>query len=550
MNRKETMDLLMRGKEAWNSWAEEVTRHKDDAFEWKDKATARFKGVTLQDADFSEFVFPGQALFENVTLRDTRFYAAVFRGEANFDGSFLHCSSPKSVVFGKAVFESEATFKGASFSGPAAFSQARFAKNVDFRGSTFEESIFTRTLFQGDSSFCEAAFNDFALFMGARFEKDAVFENAKFEATEPKIFGPYSESRAEESELTFMHERHIRPSTPPACFQNVTFEGDAFFACSLFKGEVDLSAARFHKNVRFKAATFQGNAIFSKMRCERESDFSKSNFKGVAKFENAYFGGRALFDAARFSEVTKFSGCSFVEDASFVATQWESAFSMRSVTFQKVPDFEQAAFMGHPRLDNIKIIERQNDVGNWASKIWRRGGQGGSEIAARWRDLRRIALVGHNERLAQQYYAKELKAERHVSRWWWLKQRNFFGLLYQWLSDFGQSIVKPLAWWVAHIVAFKYIYIWMSFWAARGEDFSEACDLDNAAWMLALSRSFPGLTNFGERMKPSYDCLYGLVGQGGLTHMAIPVIEVTQTVLAAILIALCVLAIRNNFRIK
>ena len=557
MNKEETVALLSAGEEAWNSWAAELIRKKEDTEEWAERATACFSGVTIENAKLSGFIFPGQALFKNVTFRgETLFAQTIFRGKVDFTGSVFDCSEKnKPVIFNGAIFKSMAIFKEVKFMGMVEFS-AEFTGDANFEKSRFDGIAgFLNTSFQGHASFDNAIFNCLSIFSDVQFKESACFEGAKFtgdQVEHQRLFprGILKSGRENPNSDKDFLQRYGGPSAseaPRVYFLRVRFYGKALFADSLFQGDVRFDQVQFFGMVSFQAVAFHGNTIFSGARYERESVFFGSEFRSTVTFENEYFGGNTSFDATRFLGSTTLSRCTFMEDASFVAAQWEAIFSMRDVTFQRVPDFEQAMFTGLPKLDNIKITVVKGKVGNIVTWMWRREVQRDPELVARWRELRRMALRGHNEILAQNFYANEVKAGRH-GLMWYLKERNFFGLLYQALSNFGQSFVLPLAWWVGHLALFRCIYIWM-----RPEDIGNRCvegtsSLNDAAWILALAKGLPGLTDFGERVEVSRACLYGSVDQAMLAEIAM--VETLQTVLSATLIALFILAIRNNFRIK
>lgn len=74
MNTSETLALVAQGKEAWNSWANQMLAEKSMIHKtsgqaeagraWADRARADFGGVNFnEDCDFACFVFPGEAEF-------------------------------------------------------------------------------------------------------------------------------------------------------------------------------------------------------------------------------------------------------------------------------------------------------------------------------------------------------------------------------------------------------------------------------------------------------------------------------------------------------
>ena len=88
MNKDESLKLFNQGRNVWNVWAEDRLAEKrklkesgewiDDLYPdnwndptkaWQETATADFSGREfVADADFSDFIFPGQARFEKSDL--------------------------------------------------------------------------------------------------------------------------------------------------------------------------------------------------------------------------------------------------------------------------------------------------------------------------------------------------------------------------------------------------------------------------------------------------------------------------------------------------
>ena len=162
----------------------------------------------------------------------------------------------------------------------------------------------------------------------------------------------------------------------------------------------------------------------------------------------------------------------------------------------------------------------------------------------------------------------------------------WFGLLYQWLSDFGRSMVRPLLWWVAGVLGFACLYLGQHpalvgtslsgfDWAIKRVTAlagSEAPPLSCMAgpgdpWSAALGLSlrkgllFVGLDST-DKLNQIYGCLYGIytdktVVPDQLPDAFSPVIPdgiaflgLLQLLYSAVVIFLFLLAVRNHFRIK
>ena len=122
-----------------------------------------------------------------------------------------------------------------------------------------------------------------------------------------------------------------------------------------------------------------------------------------------------------------------------------------------MPDFIQAKFSEAPRFDNLYIRPAFVEPGGfWVLphqdvKKQIDANPDLQNVPARWRALKRLAIQGHDHIREQEFFANEIRSAQFVTDWpygegW---PRFWFGKLYQWFSDFGRSIVRPLAWWAA-----------------------------------------------------------------------------------------------------
>jgi len=205
--------------------------------------------------------------------------------------------------------------------------------------------------------------------------------------------------------------------------------------------------------------------------------------------------------------------------------------------------------------------------------------KGDSDLAARWRALKRLAIQGHDHAREQTFFKGELKARR------WSEDKPWdavfwFGVFYQVLSDFGRSLLRPLLWWGVSVVCFAGLYVAQHPDIAKesspsiGSAFHHLADsggemplLNCVAgsgdpWVAALTLSVQkGLLVSGvvprEKLNQIYACLYGVHPADATYDALSPKIPDTVTALgflqyplSAALIFLFLLATRNHFRIK
>jgi hypothetical protein len=230
MNREETIALFLRGRDAWNAWAEKVLAERkaleadggwvaeldwrgilepksEKARAWMEAAKAVFTEAAFETAswpklnssakpieleanrvDFDGFVFPGDAVFDRVTFAGAAsFKGAVFSGAASFE---------------HATFSGDASFHGARFSGPASFDATAFSADALFESATFggpasfEDTVFQRAAYfrriQAERSFSLAGarfLSQVPDFISARCTEPIVFDGVRLEpGIEPGFF--------------------------------------------------------------------------------------------------------------------------------------------------------------------------------------------------------------------------------------------------------------------------------------------------------------------------------------------------------------------------
>jgi hypothetical protein len=187
---------------------------------------------------------------------------------------------------------------------------------------------------------------------------------------------------------------------------------------------------------------------------------------------------------------------------------------------------------------------------------------GDRDLAARWRALKRLAIQGHDHGRELEFFARELKARRFVEDKW-LSAPFLFGWLYQWFSDFGRSVLRPLGAWAVSTAAFAGLYL-----SVAGS--SSSCLAGSGTpWGAALGISLhKGLVFIGQGssavLDRYYACLYGFHSMSTVHPPPVPLPErfvsvipdaafnlgLAQALVSAVFIFLILLALRNHFRIK
>jgi hypothetical protein len=324
-------------------------------------------------------------------------------------------------------------------------------------------------------------------------------------------------------------------------FKSTIFKDRAWFAKAQFMDTVSFERAKFHENSCFDSAKFLYRAIFDRAEFLKAADFSYTTYSGpYNSFDNVCFSGQTYF----------------------YAINVERAFEIEGTRFNAVPDFIQAHFAEAPRLDNLTIAAPGKSLGLWLAWKNLKAGRGRVVIrlirrgapllhpanaTARYRALRRLAMQGldhDNERIF-------LKGEI-LSRRFTLDNRQsfafWFGVGYEWFSDFGGSIARPICWGMGSIIIFSTLYYGFAFPGTCGGNFGETCfkalylSLKNSTLLISWDGDI-GISKVTICLNEAKDLSFG-------TAFLLGIIQITQKICSATLLFLFALAVRNRFKIK
>jgi uncharacterized protein YjbI with pentapeptide repeats len=575
MNKEETLELYLKGSEAWNAWAKHMAEQHTGVVAtgewintngkkcyttkgWRHAATVDFSEQHFEnEMNFSNFVFPGDVHFREVVFANTNFNGARFIGDVRFaQTKFLNGTD-----FSEAVFRGKAIFQDIDFAS-AFFEGTIFAKEASFSKVSFLVAAFNNSQFRGNADFRHSKFTTLASFADTTFRKEARFIGATFDR-EVLFWRTLFGQRASFNGTTFN-----------GCveFHTATFEGDAIFGEALFKQTANFGGLTFARNAEFNNVVFNDNAEFAGARFDGNAGFNKASFKSYAHFNGARFAGSADFTQAVF-EFASFQDVYFEADSFFIAMRGQSFFSLTNARFLFLPNFEQAHFVEAPQLDNLNIqLTSSNPKSLWKFQ----SPSAKPNMVARWRALKRLAIQGHDYERELNFLAEEVKALRGGQDWplpnplsfrkgdpicWPGGGRYWFGFFYQWLSDFGRSTLRPFLCWL--IVTGLSALFYFNYSPPQNLDsrshttvgiVAPICDPAMDALYLSIHNGLvvSGLGR-GEKLAQSYICLYGNSGKNQLIPImpnTVVLVGIGQTILSAVLIFLFLLALRNYFRIK
>ncbi len=621
---------------------------------WLADAKADFAGLEFaSDTSFESFVFPGPAIFDasqflgkvsfaNVHFAHVaRFQGARFNGDAIFKAAkFYHLAD-----FDDAAFASVADFEKAEFlretTGPlvpaARFQKTHFSARADFRSVKFTGNAeFIKTGFGGNARFDEAEFQAEANFESAIFEATASLVKTRFAGlakfNQAQFRGEVRLGEAEFHNMAGFEEAHFKGKATfrlarlagEANFERARFDQDARFSDTQFSGPVNFCAAQFDHCADFQAASFAVPAEFVGSRFAGDANFGNAVFSDTADFtsvkfrENASFAGASFLAAADFHQGVfrdraNFRNVSFKGPATFAAIRSRAAFVLAGARFQQVPSLHDAAFREPPRLDDMRIVNQLSLFPVWGADVagdprprFLRGLKacGDPEHASRYRRLRKLASATQDHEREREFFAQELRCRR-----FWLDKplgsgvtRFWIGWLYGGVSNFGRSLTRPLALWMATVFVFCLVYLGerrSAYFASAPGPVADGAPIfpvwpdhpglgsivgwvASTLWWLVLSivNLFAGggcisgdsgasgealflslknaLVLFGwespDAARRVYACLYGFEGKPGSSLVRIPLSVATtaivENILGGVLIFLFLLALRNLMRTR
>lgn len=178
--------------------------------------------------------------------------------------------------------------------------------------------------------------------------------------------------------------------------------------------------------------------------------------------------------------------------------------------------------------------------------------KGHSSEIAKYRAICRLSIQGHDHENEAKAFKGEIRSKRGTEHKPW-HAPFWFGILYDALSDFGRSMMRPFGIWLLSIPAFVTAYL---FHAGKLSAFSASCADGTSHWLKSLIFALKNavlIVNWDrDQIRSAYACLYDL--QPTELAFTVPttnaIIQAFQSVWSAVLIFLFLLAVRNQFKIK
>jgi hypothetical protein len=291
--------------------------------------------------------------------------------------------------------------------------RAQEAKISTFRASAshFRHHVwFTDCKFWGHTDFSDSFFDGIAWFAGCEFDHNACFNNVKFNG------------HAEFQQTRFNVNAAFGGAVfgREVWFWDITYGGWARFKDAIFKGPAEFSENVFDGHVNMARCLFSDEAQFYRARFNAGISFDEAHFCSQVEFEDALFGGFTVFDDVQFDDLINLNGA-----------QFQSDLNMRA------PEGDRRMFRG--------FIQKLRERRSWRREKRNDVDRAFNEFANAFRILKLAAEDKRNIRLSSRMHRLEQIAIRHRPYEVSLLER-LASSAYASLSDYGQSIGRPLRW--------------------------------------------------------------------------------------------------------
>lgn len=603
----------------------------------------------LEEAYFSHFIFPNGANFNRTRFGAPDEAADGYRGDALFKWARFNRGP---ALFDRARFNGgHASFTGARFNGGyASFRQSRFnGGDTFFYGAQFNggHASFDEARFNGgDAWFVEAQFNGgYVSFNAARFSGGhASFLEVQFNGGDAF----FAMTRFNGGDAQFDSARFRRSFTlsnaiaaKRTTLNDVRITGRFEASQMQSKGSVEICRAAFANTTEFAAFHSKVGFTLADSQFAEVPDFIDAVFHEPPRLDNVTIAEPLGPQSSRGADEnggTPFSTSNldrWIDDrAGALAGSMRfnelkhSGDQLRDILSNTLRELRTAFRSGHQyerwidgKLPSLtRLIERskgapsKDTLRDWLSRHagrrlqprWSRGFAiaRDPDAAAKFRKLKKMAMEAEDHDREMEFHAQEIRCRRFwedypswngrgVTRFW-------LGWIYGGLSDFGRSIVRPLAALGVQAVLFAGLYLtsWMGRPVSSSASFvpvtttipndhvgrvelglrmlldvptaigrwlwshlpSGSCAADQPGTSLgavgeALYFSFKNSFVFidwdrAETAKRVFGCLYGIKAGEPTVPTLVSFVSTAQIVVAAVLIFLLLLGVRNMLKLN
>ncbi len=534
--------------------------------------SVQIQGAVLRDFDHETIRTRVRTVSLEIALSANRCY---FHDNASFVSTKFHVRTS----FRNALFSAKANFHSAEFYGDVSFQNATFCNTTEFLQAKFHENVsFDFAIFLTKSDFRSTRFLREATYLDALFSGDALFDDAQVKRCMLLDRGTFLGATS---------------------FKGVEFVGDISLIKAVFAGPARFSGtvaiegggAQLLSKRSFKSLTSDG-AIFLE-----EARFDNRDILEPSSFRNTFFAHRASFHGSKLHQGVTFQGANF--DA---ALKRKGEFQPNWLAELNSIYLEQRSSSNFIKKTSATILRRLRngfalpEVGKrptWVALRLRSEidplqipeGPTSSAITVHdpspnqrrldeesyiadledcFRTLKRAMEDNRNRPDENRFFRLELLARRRrhsqdVSKW-----DKAVSFLYDWTSDFGNSIIRPMGVLILSFFVFASIYANLSTQPIRYPNTAEYTDALNYSFSRGIAfgpweKEPKPCSTIGRLLdvempiqnKSSPNCPSDLLKRYGTsTALGVRMLASFQSLLALLLIFLTALAARRKFQIS
>lgn len=394
----------------------------------------------------------------------------------------------------------------------------KFSGPVDFHSATFnDDTQFDSVTFLGDAEFGSATFFRQARFDSTTFSGDARFDRATFKQ-ETRFDSTTFSSRARFGRATFCRYTRFDAATfnDGALFGFASFSGKTQFDAAFFIGNSRFDAATFSRNTRFAMAVFTGDARFDAATFSGDTQFGSATFNHGARFDAAIFGGGAAFSSVVFNRSIVFINCKFCSATNFSNSRFSVAPIFHGATLHQGTDFRGAVF--------------DDRTSREAPLAYRTLKLAMGDVQSRQEEAR--------------FHALEQESRRHQPDT--PVAVKLSSLLYEKLSNYGQSFLRPLGWLGGSSVFFWLAYSLVLYFA---KNLAAPVTFLTDFTVRQIVRPFDAWAADGMRSLGEYLLTRELPPISGDVAFTIKMLAAFQSLSALVFVTLFLLAVRREFKL-
>lgn len=222
--------------------------------------------------------------------------------------------------------------------------------------------------------------------------------------------------------------------------------------------------------------------------------------------------------------------CIFHGPVEFKGTVFESPFDFQDIKFKYVPDLRLMKMNNHFSMDGMEVASIETYDKSHDRKIYR-------DLSDKYRRLKELAITAKDHDREFEYFANEMRAKRYYERKWYKKSLNY---LYEYFSDFGQSVGKPV---------YYLVLVWLNFGMLYALLSPAFCTLPywdriKYAFKLSAQNILPLMPVSRGSFQKTYEKLFGAD-----LHVWVDALLLVEGVFGVILLFLIGLGLRNRFRL-